>query len=149
MTLVKFKNNRELLRDSLFPTEFNSLIDTLFNDNVSKFERNVFFKPRVDLKETEKEFQIQITLPGLKKEEINLDVDGDVLSISGERKLNNEKKEEKYHLVESYYGKFSRSFTLPENVDTTNIDAQLTDGILHVTLPKTEVKQNKTTIAIK
>ncbi|MFN4083193.1 MAG: Hsp20/alpha crystallin family protein [Bacteroidia bacterium] len=149
MTLVKFKNNRDLLRDSLFPTEFNSLVDTLFNESLGKFERNVFFKPRVDVKETENNFQLQITLPGLKKEEISIDIEGDVLTVSGERKLNTENKDEKYHLVESYYGKFTRSFTLPETIKKENIDATLNDGILTLVLPKAEVKKNKTSIEIK
>ncbi len=149
MTLVKFKNNRDLLRDAIFPTEFNNLVDSIFNDGLSKFERNVFFKPRVDVKETEKDFQLHITLPGLQKHEIGINIEGDVLTVSGERKLNTESKEEKFHMVESYYGKFSRSFTLPETINKEAIEANLADGILTLVLPKTEPKKNKTSIEIK
>lgn len=149
MTLVKFKNNRDLLRDAIFPTEFNNLVDSIFNDGLSKFERNVFFKPRVDVKETEKDFQLHITLPGLQKNEIGINIEGDVLTVSGERKLNTESKEEKFHMVESYYGKFSRSFTLPETINKEAIEANLADGILTLVLPKTEPKKNKTSIEIK
>jgi len=149
MTLLKLKNNRDVLRDSLFPLEFNSLVDSLFNDSLGKFERNVFFKPRVDVKETEKDYQLHFTLPGLNKEEISIDVEGDVLTVSGERKLNTETKEEKFHSVESYYGKFNRSFNLPENIDQSNIDAQLNNGILSLILPKTDIKKNKTIVEIK
>jgi HSP20 family protein len=151
MTLIKFRptSTRELLRDSMIPSNFMNAFDSFFNDQAGKFERNVFFTPRTDVVEMEKNFTVNITLPGLKKDEIKIDVDGDTLTVSGERKLNNESKEETYHLVESFYGKFSRSFNLPENVDKQNIAAELVDGILSLTIPKVEVKESKTTIAIK
>ena len=149
MTLIKFKPSRELLRDSVIPSQMMNLFDNFFNDSVGKFERNVFFTPRVDLVETEKQFEIHVSLPGLKKEEVKIDMDADMLTISGERKFNNENKEDKFHLVENFYGSFSRSFTLPENVDKTNINAELANGILTLQLPKTEVKEHKTSIKIK
>jgi HSP20 family protein len=133
----------------MIPSNFMNAFDSFFNDQAGKFERNVFFTPRTDVVEMEKNFTVNITLPGLKKDEIKIDVDGDTLTVSGERKLNNESKEETYHLVESFYGKFSRSFNLPENVDKQNIAAELVDGILSLTIPKVEVKESKTTIAIK
>ena len=80
---------------------------------------------------------------------MKIDIDGDRLTISGERKFNNENKEDKYHMVENYYGSFSRSFTLPEHVDKTNLVAELTDGVLKIEIPKTKVKESKTSIAIK
>lgn len=151
MTLIKFKpaSTRELLRDSMIPSNMMNLFDSLFNESAAKFERNVFFTPRTDVVETAKSFDVNLSLPGLKKEDIKIDVDGDMLTISGERKMRNESNEDKYHMVESFYGKFSRSFNLPENIDKQNIDAELTDGILKLSIPKIEVKENKTTIAIK
>ena len=62
--------------------------------------------------------------------------------------MKNENKEDKFHMVENFYGKFSRSFTLPENVDASKIAASYTDGILLVEIPKAEVKQNKTNVVI-
>lgn len=151
MTLLKFRpgHTRELLRDSMMPNHMMNLFDSFFNENAGKFERNVFFTPRTDIVETAKSFDVQVSLPGLKKDEIKIDVNGDMLTISGERKLNNENKEDKYHMVESFYGKFTRSFTLPENVDKQNIQAELTDGILNLSIPKVEVKDNKTSVIIK
>jgi HSP20 family protein len=151
MTLIKFKPQtaREILRDSMFSSNLMNVVDSMFNDAAAKFERNVFFTPRTDVVETKEAYEVHITLPGLKKEEINIDIEGDVLTISGERKMANETKEEKYHMVESYYGKFSRSFNLPEYVDKQQIEASLTDGILKLHIPKIEVKENKSTIAIK
>ena len=149
MTLIKFRPNRELLRDSVIPSEMMNLFDNFFNESLGKFERNVFFTPRVDVVEKEKQFEVHVSLPGLKKEEVKIDIDGDRLTISGERKFNNENKEDKYHMVENYYGSFSRTFTLPEHVDKANMVAELTDGILKIEIPKTKAKESKTSIAIK
>lgn len=148
MTLVKFSPAREFFKEGFWPKEANSIFDSFFNDNLGKFERNVFFTPRVDVKETEKAFEVHVALPGIKKEEISIEIEKSVLSISGERKLKNENKDDKYHMVENFYGKFSRSFTLPENVDASKIAASYNDGILSVEIPKAEVKQNKTNVVI-
>lgn len=151
MTLIKFKSGttRELLRDSMIPASVMSMFDNFFNENAAKFERNVFFTPRVDVAETTKAFEVHVTLPGMKKEEIEIEIAGDMLNISGERKLKKEQNEAKYHMVESFYGKFSRSFNLPENINKTAISAELTDGVLKIELPKSEAKENKATITIK
>ena len=151
MTLIKFRPTatRELLRDSMIPSNMLNVFDSFFNEAAGKFERNVFFTPRTDVVETAKSFDVHVSLPGLKKEDIKIDVDGDRLTISGERKVKNETNEEKFHMVESFFGKFSRSFNLPENVDKQNIEAELADGILTLSIPKMEVKESKTTIAIK
>ncbi|MES2781083.1 MAG: Hsp20/alpha crystallin family protein [Bacteroidota bacterium] len=151
MTLIKLRptSTRELLRDSMIPSNMMNVFDSLFNETAGKFERNVFFTPRTDVVETTKSFDVHLSLPGLKKEDIKIDVNGDMLTISGERKAKSESTEEKFHMAESFYGRFSRSFNLPEHVDKQNIDAELTDGILKLSIPKIEVKENKTTIAIK
>lgn len=149
MTLIKFNPAKEFFRERMMPSEINSLFDSFFNEGLGKFERNVFFTPRADVIEKEENFEVHLALPGLKKDEISIDIEKNVLSISGERKLKNENKEDKYHMVENFYGKFSRKFTLPENIDQTKIDAQFTDGILTVVLPKQELKQNTTKVVIK
>lgn len=149
MTLIKFRPNRELLRDSVISSEVMNLFDNFFNESVGKFERNVFFTPRVDVVEREKQFEVHVSLPGLKKEEVKIDIDGDRLTVSGERKFKNDNKEDKFHMVENFYGSFSRSFTLPEHVDKANLLAELTDGILKIEIPKTMVKETKTSITIK
>jgi len=133
----------------MIPSEMMNLFDNFFNGSIAKFERNVFFTPRVDVLETEKQFEIHISLPGLKKDEIKIDVQGETLTISGERKFKNESKEDKYHLVENFYGDFSRSFTLPENIDKENVNAELVDGILKIELSKVEKKENTNSIKIK
>ena len=149
MTLLKFNPTRELLRDSILPSHVAGLFDSLFNESLGKFERNVFFTPRTDVVEKKDHFEISLALPGLKKEEVNIDIENGTVSISGEKKINQESKEDKFHVVENFYGKFSRSFSLPENVDEKNIKAELKDGILKLELPKSELKESKTTVEIK
>ncbi len=149
MTLIKLNPVKNFFQESMLPSQMNTLFDSFFNEGLGKFERNVFFTPRTDVLEKEGNFEIHLALPGLKKEEIDINVEKNVLKISGERKLKNENKDDKFHMVENFYGKFSRNFALPENVDSSKIDAQLTDGVLVLILHKTEVKQNKTSIVIK
>jgi HSP20 family protein len=133
----------------MLPNEVNSLFESFFNDGLGKFERNVFFTPRVDVLEKQNQFEVHLALPGLKKEEINIAVEKNTMTISGERKLKNEDKDDKFHMVENFYGKFSRSFTLPENIDITKIEGTFEDGMLRIVLPKAELKQHTTKVAIK
>ena len=94
--------------------------------------------PSVDIEESDKEYLIKAELPGMKKEEVKLKVEGGTLSISGERKAEKEEKDKKYHRVERSYGAFSRSFTLPEGALAEKISAEFKDGVLMVHLPKDE-----------
>jgi len=107
------------------------------------------FVPVVNTREGESAFHIDVDLPGVKKEDINVDINKDVLTISGERKTKDEIKEEDYYKVETSFGKFSRSFTLPDNVDSENIEARSDNGVLEVILPKLDEAKNKKTIEIK
>lgn len=94
--------------------------------------------PLVDISEDEKEFLVKAELPGMKKEEIKVTVDNGVLTVSGERKSEKEEKTKKYHRVERSYGKFERSFTLPDKVESGKVNAEFKDGVLLVHLPKSE-----------
>lgn len=101
------------------------------------------FVPVVNTREGEYAYHIELDLPGIKKEDIEITTEDNVLTISGERKLKDEAKEEDYYRVESVYGKFSRSFTLPEKVDVENIHAESSDGVLEVIIPKLKVEDTK------
>lgn len=94
------------------------------------------FVPTVNTREGEHAYHVEVDLPGMKKEDINVDVNDNIVTISGERKTKDEVKEEEYYKIESTYGKFERSFTLPENVDVENIHAESQDGVLEVIIPK-------------
>jgi HSP20 family protein len=99
--------------------------------------------PLVDITEDDKEFLVKAELPGLKKEEVKVTVEEGVMTISGERKVEKEEKTKKYHRVERSYGKFERSFTLPDKADGTKVNAEFKDGVLQVHLPKTEKPASK------
>jgi len=101
------------------------------------------WSPRVDISETDGNFVIKAEVPEVKKEDVKVTVDNGVLTVSGERKQEKEEKGKKFHRVERYYGSFSRSFTLPDNVDETKVKATFKDGMLTLTLPKTEEAKPK------
>lgn len=99
--------------------------------------------PLVDITEDEKEFLIKAELPEVKKEDVKVTVENGVLAISGERKIEKEEKDKKYHRIERAYGSFMRSFTLPEGTDGAKINAEFKDGVLTVRLPKSEKAKPK------
>jgi len=101
------------------------------------------FKPTVSTREGEFAYHVEVDLPGVKKEDISIDIKENTLVISGERSFKEERVEKDYYKVESSYGKFQRSFALPENVDVENIEAACTDGVLEVVLPKLEIQTNE------
>jgi len=107
------------------------------------------FVPKVNTREGKGAYHIEVELPGIKKEDIDVKIDGNVLTISGERKLRDEVKEEDYHKVESRYGLFSRSFTLPEKVDVENIHAESDNGIIEIIIPKLTIDTSSKKIEIK
>ena len=99
--------------------------------------------PLVDITEDEKEYLIKAELPEVKKEDVKLTVNDNVLTITGERKYEKEEKGKKYHRVERAYGSFMRSFTLPEDADEGKVSADYKDGVLKVHLPKSEKARPK------
>jgi HSP20 family protein len=94
--------------------------------------------PRVDVAETDKAFEIMAEIPGVNKESVKVTVHNGVLTFQGERKQEKEEKGKKFLRVERYYGSFTRSFTLPDNVDETKISASFKDGMLNLQIQKTE-----------
>lgn len=94
--------------------------------------------PPVDVSEDANEFSIAVELPDLKLEDIDVRVDDGVLYIQGKREREAVSEDKKYHRVERYYGRFTRSFVLPDNVDPDSVKANLKNGILRVSLPKSE-----------
>ncbi len=99
--------------------------------------------PIVDISETESAYVIKAELPDVKKEDVKVTVQEGVLTIQGERKQEREEKGLKYHRVERSYGRFVRSFTLPDYVDDAKVKAEFKDGVLNLYLPKSERTQPK------
>lgn len=131
------------------PVTFGNFMDRFFNDDFVGGKSLSKFSPQVDIAETDKEFELHFHVPGMKKDDIKIDVQDDRLTVSGERKMENEKKEKNFHSVESYYGTFSRSFYLPDNANVEKIDASYKDGVLNIVIPKDAKKETKKTISIK
>ena len=99
--------------------------------------------PSVDIFEHEGSLVLRAELPGIEPKDVDVHVENNVLTLRGERKFESEVKREKYHRVERAYGTFSRSFTLPNVVDTEKIKADYKDGVLQVTLPQREEAKPK------
>ena len=144
MTIVRFKpyTDMGILRNSM-----DRFMDRFLTDFTRPVEGEDFtgqtFTPAVDIKETPQEFLVTAEVPGIRKEDIHIEVADNLLTLKGERKFEQEEKNESYHRVERSFGAFSRSFTLPTLVKTDAIEARFHDGLLSVRIPKAEEKVPK------
>ncbi|MFN3939028.1 MAG: Hsp20/alpha crystallin family protein [Chitinophagales bacterium] len=136
MTLLKV--NR---RPNGIPTVFD-MFDEVFNRNwpANWMEDRGTFVPSVNIKETEKAFMLEFAVPGFNKNDFDVQIENDFITISGKKESTNEVNTDKYTRKEFSFGSFKRTFNLPENIDSDNIEAMYENGILHVGLPKKEVK---------
>lgn len=141
MTLIPWRKNEGSVATSDLDELFKNFWDP-FNGFRSRlpaaFEtRNV---PPMNVSESEHHFTVTVELPGLEAKDVNIEVMGNQLSITGERKWEEEKKGKEYHRVESQYGKFSRALTLPDNLrlDRESIEATFQKGLLEIKVPKVE-----------
>ena len=141
MSIIRYKTS------DLLPTSFSSLVDGFFNDSLTRSGGSAFL-PKVDIIENETSYELHVAAPGLSKEDFNIELNDNFITVSGERKFLKEKNEKNYHSIETQYGSFSRSFSLPENVDSSKINAKYNNGILELTIPKDEKKAIKTTIKV-
>ena len=129
------------------PSTFSSLLDKFFDDSIQR-SGNGYFVPKVDILENDNAFELHFEAPGMNKEDFNIEVKDNTLTISGERKFSAEKNEGNYQSIETRYGSFSRSFSLPESVQSDKINAKYVNGILELTIPKDEKKLLKTSIKV-
>jgi len=148
MTLIKWRNSDLAERFGL-PTIFSDFFDSDFNtDDMRRFV------PAVNVMENNDEFKIELAAPGLKREDFKIEVDNGVLTISSEKKTGREEKNgegrngkdnngTRYTKREFSYTSFKRSFSLPETVNSDDIEANYTDGVLMLTLPKREEAKPK------
>ncbi len=117
------------------------LFEDVFNDKVSPFFSSMMAPSfKVDISEDENAIYIEADMPGVKKEDVKVSMDGDVLCISAERTQNEEEKKKGYHRIERSWGSLSRTFTVGDNVDAEQIDAAYDNGVLKIKLPKMEPK---------
>jgi HSP20 family protein len=132
-------------RELALPSRFSQLIDELFAEGGSG-DRGLSLA--IDVAEDEKQYVITAELPGVKKNDVSIELEAGVLTIHGEKKSEREEKKEKRHWVERSYGSFTRSLSLPSDALTDRVEASFADGVLTVTIPKSEAAKARA-IAIK
>src|SRR5688572_29340560 len=134
MAIVRFDPAREL--DSL-QGDMNRLFDRFFEGRTTNGAARRWI-PAMDLVETENDLVLRADLPGMTEEDIEIEVKDNVLTLSGERRSENEEKGEGFHRVERSFGRFQRSLTLPRGVDAGKVNARFDNGVLEVRVPKPE-----------
>ena len=147
MTLVKFNPVRDLID---FEREFNKMFNSLENRyGISKSKdvdteyENAVWMPLTDIYENKDNFSLKIDLPGIKKEDVKISFANGKLNISGERLQEEETKDATSHRIERSYGKYFRSFNLPELIQADKINAEFNNGQLTITIPKAEEAKPK------
>lgn len=141
--LIRWEPMREMmtLREAM-----DRLFDEAFTRPLSL--SSVVAMPAIDMYQTDDEVVVKAALPGLKPDDVQISVTGDLLTLRGEFKQENEKKDATYHIREHRYGAFERSIMLPTDVQTEKAKADFENGVLTITLPKAEAVKPKT-ISIK
>jgi len=132
MTLVKWNPTRSLM------TDFDRIFDSMFTHDLPQFSSTKSWMLAVDVNETETEFFLSADMPGLDKKDVSIDIHDGVITIKGERAIDNEKSTDDYRIRERQLGSFNRSFRLPDNVNEVKVAAKFKNGVLKVTLPKTK-----------
>jgi HSP20 family protein len=134
---------------------FNNFAKSFFDDDFSNlFTLKPFFNDYhdiglVNIKETEKEYQFNVSVPGFKKDDIDIEINNDTLTISSEVSKSNKSDDSNFTYREFYKSSFKRSFKVPDDVDIDNIDANMEDGILNIKIKKLKIKNNKISIKVK
>ena len=136
MAIVRWEPVRDLLT---LQERMNRMFDSSYRGSGDEdWALGGSWAPAVDIYEKDGNIVLKAELPGVDPKDVDVRVENNLLTLRGERKFDNEVKRDSYHRVERAYGAFSRSFTLPNVVDTGNIKAEYRDGVLHMTLPKRE-----------
>ncbi len=137
MALIRWTPGREVVG---IQEEMNRMFDNFFGTprRAEKDDRMLYWTPRVNVEETDYQFEVTAELPGLNKDDVKIEIKDHALTFTGEKKTEKENKDRNVHLYERAYGKFCRTFTLPDNVDVDKIEAEFKDGILQIDIPKTE-----------
>ncbi len=134
MNLVKWDPFREL-------EDVSSRLNRIFGRPLARMGSDEMMSmadwtPSADISETDTEYLIKAEIPGVKKEDVKVTIQDGILTIQGERKMEKEEKDKKYHRIERSYGSFTRSFRLPDDADESAVKAEFKDGLLNVTLTK-------------
>jgi len=141
------KKNRTFFGDDFFTGRdplFRELFGGQFPSLQTKIpETNVDWNPTCDIEETEKEYHFHFDVPGMRKDDFHIDLQDNLLTVSGERRMERREGEKNKKYYERFHGSFSRSFTLPTSVDPEIVEAKYEDGVLDLRIPKVETMKNK------
>ena len=153
MTQLK-KRRRRNGNGDLLPTFRNDFLTSgFFTPRLFDFDEDLFdgglSSPRANIIETNKEFKLDLSVPGMKRDDFKVDVEDGVLTISSEKEEEKTDNDRNFRRREFSYNSFSRTFTLPENIDESNINAKYDNGMLQVTIPKSEITVSKPKKEIK
>jgi len=142
MAIVRFEPIRDLLS---LQDRMNRMFDESYRGRSVENDWGLggSWAPAIDIYEQDNNIVLKAELPGVDPKDVDIRIENNVLTLKGERKIEDEIKQENYHRVERAYGGFTRSFTLPSTVDTTNVKADYKDGVLRITLPKREEAKPK------
>ena len=132
MTLVKWNPTRSLM------TDFDRIFDSMLTHELPRFSSTKSWMLAVDVNETETEFFLSADMPGLDKKDVSVDIHDGVITIKGERVIDNKKSTDGYRIRERQLGSFNRSFRLPDNLNEDKVVAKFKNGVLSITLPKTK-----------
>lgn len=142
MSIIRWSTSRELLS---MEREFNKLFNSFGSgesDSSDEYE-NAVWMPLTDIKEDRENFYVLLDLPGISKDDVKVGYNDGQLTVSGERKQEKESKDSKYHGVERVFGRYYRTFALPQKVKEDRIEAEFKDGQLTITVPKAEEAKPK------
>ena len=145
MTLTRFVPFRSGLNDvAVLQNRLNSIFqDFARTDEASEALAAGNFVPAVDVYEDAEKLVLKLEVPGIRREDLDIRVEGRTLTVKGERKFESEEKEENFHRIERRYGSFMRSFTLPSSVNTEKVEATSADGVVSISFAKKAEAQPK------
>lgn len=149
-TLTRFVPFRSPLQDvAVLQNRLNSIFNDFARPDSGDEITSGSFIPAVDVYEDEHKLVLKLEAPGIKQADLDIHIENQTLTVKGERKFESEEKEENFHRIERRYGSFVRSFTLPQTVDTNNVEANYDAGVLSISLPKkAESKPKQVKIAV-
>jgi HSP20 family protein len=135
----------DLIPRTSFMFPMRNVFDTFFDDRHAKtlLDEERSFVPAFDISESDKEYSVVAELPGIGEKDLEVTLSDGILTVKGEKKQDKEETGETYHRIERRYGSFQRSFRIPEHVEFEKIDAMFKDGVLRLTIPKSEEREVK------
>jgi HSP20 family protein len=136
MTLVRWNPYRHL---ASLPLD----VETFFDELGLGLNRDSVWNPSVDVSETKEAYEVKAEVPGIRKEDIHISFEGGLLTLKGEKKQENEEKDKNFHKLERVYGRFERSFRLPDGIKADGIKAKYDNGVLTIGIPKAEEAKPK------